>query len=107
MSIMSRRFAAVEDTIAQVRASEAHYGVSPTALAQIKGALIDLARRDDLFPPDEFTIPEGAPARLYRLAEDLERRFIHLSARVVRSKTTGEQAIEATHADVVKRLGLG
>jgi rhodanese-related sulfurtransferase/predicted metal-dependent enzyme (double-stranded beta helix superfamily) len=75
MSIMTRRFAAVEDTIAQVRASEAHYGVSPAALAEIKGALIDLAQREDLFPPDEFAIPGDAPSRLYRLAEDADHRF--------------------------------
>jgi rhodanese-related sulfurtransferase/predicted metal-dependent enzyme (double-stranded beta helix superfamily) len=75
MSLMTNRFAAVEDTIAQVRAAEARYGVSPAALAEIKRALIDLARRDDLFPPDEFTIPDGAPSRLYRLAEDADHRF--------------------------------
>ena len=75
MSIMTRRFAAVEDTIAQVRAAESLYGVSPTALAEIKGALIDLARAEDLFPSDEFTIPDGAPSRLYRLAEDPDHRF--------------------------------
>ena len=75
MSLMTNRFAAVEDTIAQVRAAEAHHGVSPAALAEIKRALIDLARRDDLFPPEEFTIPDGAPSRLYRLAEDADHRF--------------------------------
>jgi predicted metal-dependent enzyme (double-stranded beta helix superfamily) len=75
MYIMTRRFAAVEDTIAQVRAAEALYGVTPAALAEIKGALVDLARAEDLFPPDEFTIPDGAPARLYRLAEDADHRF--------------------------------
>ncbi len=75
MSIMTRRFAAVEDTIAQVRAAEALYGVSLAALAEIKGALVDLARAEDLFPPDEFTIPDGAPSRLYRLAEDPDHRF--------------------------------
>lgn len=75
MSIMTRRFAAVEDTIAQVRAAEALHGVSPTALAEIKSALIDLARSEDLFPADEFTISDGAPSRLYRLAEDADHRF--------------------------------
>ncbi|HEV2674896.1 MAG TPA: rhodanese-like domain-containing protein [Aliidongia sp.] len=75
MSVMSRRFAAIEDTIAQVRAAEARHGVSPAGLAEIKGALIDLARSEDLFPSDEFVIPEGAPSRLYRLAEDADHRF--------------------------------
>jgi len=75
MSIMTRRFAAVEDTIAQVRAAEALYGVTPAALAEIKGALIDLARAEDLFPPDEFSVPDGASSRLYRLAEDPDHRF--------------------------------
>lgn len=75
MSIMTRRFRAIEDTIAQVRASEAHHGVSPAALAEIRSALIDLAQSEDLFPPDEFTIPDDAPSRLYRLAEDADHRF--------------------------------
>src|SRR5579859_646886 len=75
MSIMTRRFQAIEDTIAQVRAAEAHYGVSQAALAEIKRALIDLAEREDLFPADEFKVPDGAPSRLYRLAEDADHRF--------------------------------
>ena len=75
MSLMTNRFTAVEETIAQVRAAEARHGVGQAALAEIKGALIDLARRDDLFPPDEFIIPDGDPSRLYRLAEDPDHRF--------------------------------
>ena len=75
MSRMTNRFTAVEETIAQVRAAEARHGVGQAALAEIKGALIDLARRDDLFPPDEFIIPDGNPSRLYRLAEDRDHRF--------------------------------
>ena len=51
--------------------------------------------------------PAGQAKLLYRLAEDLERRFIHLSARVVRSKTTGERAIEAKiSSEATDREGL-
>ena len=75
MSHMTNRFTAVEETIAQVRAAEVRHGVGQAALAEIKGALIDLARRGDLFPPDEFIIPDGDPSRLYRLAEDPDHRF--------------------------------
>ena len=75
MSLMTDRFAAVEETIAQVRAAEARHGVGQAALDEIKSALIDLARRGELFPPDEFIIPDGDPSRLYRLAEDADHRF--------------------------------
>jgi rhodanese-related sulfurtransferase/predicted metal-dependent enzyme (double-stranded beta helix superfamily) len=75
MSLMEERGRAVEETIARVRRIEAEKGVTPAALEAIKPVLIDLAARSELFPAVHFPVAPGGRARVYRLAEDTDRRF--------------------------------
>ncbi len=75
MSVMEERFRAVQQTVEQARAIEASLGVGAAALEALKPALIALASRSELFPPEDFAVPEGATARIYRLAEDADHRF--------------------------------
>jgi len=72
---MTNRFAAVEDTIAQVRSAATRQGISRAALTEIRAALVELAARQELFPPEDFFVPEGQSSQLYRLAEDADHRF--------------------------------
>ncbi len=75
MSLMDQRHEAVTATIDEVRAIEDRYGVTPAALDRIKPLLTALASRTELFPPQQFRVPEGAQGRIYRLAEDADHRF--------------------------------
>ncbi|HEY0522778.1 MAG TPA: rhodanese-like domain-containing protein [Stellaceae bacterium] len=75
LSVMERRHAAVAETIARIRAVEHGKGITGAALDDIKGLVIDLAGRTELFPPEQFAVPDGRQARLYRLAEDPDHRF--------------------------------
>jgi rhodanese-related sulfurtransferase/predicted metal-dependent enzyme (double-stranded beta helix superfamily) len=72
---MTNRFAAVEDTIAQVRSAATRQGISRAALTEIRAALVELAARQEFFPPEDFFVPEGQSSQLYRLAEDADHRF--------------------------------
>ena len=75
MSLMQQRAQAVEQTLGQVRRIEAEMGVTPATLDAIKPVLIALATRTDLFPPEHFPVTPGGHGRVYRLAEDADRRF--------------------------------
>jgi rhodanese-related sulfurtransferase/predicted metal-dependent enzyme (double-stranded beta helix superfamily) len=75
MSLMEERRAAVEQALDRVRRIEAELGVSRAALEQIKPVLIGLAGRSELFPPAHFPVSSGGNGRVYRLAEDPDRRF--------------------------------
>ncbi len=75
MSIMSQRHEAVAATIGKVRAIEAEHGATATALERIKPVLVELASRTELFPKQQFAVPEGQHGRIYRLAEDADHRF--------------------------------
>ena len=75
MSLMQQRAQAVEQTLDQVRRIEAEMGVTPATLDAIKPVLIALATRTDLFPPEHFPVTPGGHGRVYRLAEDADRRF--------------------------------
>ena len=75
MSLMDQRHEAVTRTIDEVRAIEAAHGVTPAALERLKPVLTALASRTELFPPQQFRVPEGAQGRIYRLAEDADHRF--------------------------------
>ena len=75
MSIMTSRFAAIEDTIVQVRGAVARHGVGHTALVAIRAVLTELAASRELFPPEDFFVPDGQSSQLYRLAKDADHGF--------------------------------
>ncbi len=74
MSLMEQRREAIERTLEQVRAAMDGKGVTRTALDAVKPLLIELADRAELFPPEHFPVA-GGHGRVYRLAEDSDRRF--------------------------------
>jgi rhodanese-related sulfurtransferase/predicted metal-dependent enzyme (double-stranded beta helix superfamily) len=75
MSLMERRREAVERTLERARRIEAGQGVTRASLEALKPLLIELAARAELFPPEHFPVAPGGHGRVYRLAEDLDRRF--------------------------------
>ena len=76
MNTQAPRRAAVAETVGQVRAIEAEFGVTREALDKIEAALIALSKRKELFSEAEFpNPPAGERARLYLLSEDEDGRF--------------------------------
>jgi rhodanese-related sulfurtransferase/predicted metal-dependent enzyme (double-stranded beta helix superfamily) len=75
MSLMAERAVAVAGAIERVRRIEAEMGVTRATLEAIKPVLITLAERGDLFPAEHFPVAPGGYGRVYRLAEDEDRRF--------------------------------
>ena len=76
MNTRQQRGKAVADTIDKVRAVERARGVTPDALDAIKGLLVELAGRRELFPLGDFPVnAEDGTGVIYRLAEDADHRF--------------------------------
>jgi predicted metal-dependent enzyme (double-stranded beta helix superfamily)/rhodanese-related sulfurtransferase len=75
MSLMQQRAEAVEQTLAEIRRIQTEMGVTRATLDALKPVLIDLAGRTELFPPEHFPVAPGGHGRVYRLAEDADRRF--------------------------------
>jgi rhodanese-related sulfurtransferase/predicted metal-dependent enzyme (double-stranded beta helix superfamily) len=75
MSVHKQRAAAVAQTMDAIRKIEAAKGVTPAALDDIKGALIALASRTELFPRAHFPVPSGSHGSIYRLSEDADLRY--------------------------------
>lgn len=78
MSITADREAAVSAAMADIRAIEADVGVTRDGVEAIRDRLVELSRRTELFPADEFTAPDddaGISSYLYRLSEDADHRF--------------------------------
>ncbi len=75
MSLMEARREAVERTLARVRGIEAELGATRAALDAIKPVLIELASQTELFPAAHFPVSPAGHGRVYRLAEDSDRRF--------------------------------
>jgi rhodanese-related sulfurtransferase/predicted metal-dependent enzyme (double-stranded beta helix superfamily) len=75
MTIQDQRARAVADLIGRVRAIEAREGVTRASLELIKGELIALAGRTELFPPAHFANLPGRSGTIYHLAEDGDGRF--------------------------------
>src|SRR6266849_5562484 len=75
MSLMQQRAQAVEQTLAQIRGIAAERGVTRATLDALKPVLIALAARTELFPPEHFPVAQGGHGKVYRLAEDADRRF--------------------------------
>ncbi len=76
MDSNTERREAVAGTIAAIRAIEDERGVNPDALEAVKGVLLQLADRRELFPLGDFPIgPDDGNAVVYRLSEDDDHRF--------------------------------
>ncbi len=76
MDTRTQRDEAVASTIDKVRAVERDRGVNHDALEAIKGLLLELAGRRELFPPGDFPVTgEDGTGVIYRLAEDADHRF--------------------------------
>ncbi|HWG80204.1 MAG TPA: rhodanese-like domain-containing protein [Stellaceae bacterium] len=75
MSLMQQRSEAIEHTLAEVRRIEAEMGVTRATLDALKPVLIQLAGRTELFPPAHFPVAPGGHGKVFRLAEDADRRF--------------------------------
>jgi len=74
-SIHDGRAAAIAETLAQVRETEARLGVSRDAVERFKTLLTGLASRIELFPSTHFPVDPGSHGTVYRLSEDPDRRF--------------------------------
>jgi len=72
---MEERATETARTIAQARAIVARLGVTREALEAIKPALVALASRSELFPPEHFAIAAGRTGAIYHLAEDADGAF--------------------------------
>ena len=76
MDIAQQRDEAVAVAIADIRAIEQAQGVTPAALDAIKGVLLKLAARRELFPEDHFPVgADDGNSVVYRLSEDDDHRF--------------------------------
>ena len=76
MDVRADRKTAVAAAISEIRGIEADRGVNPEALDAIKGVLMQLAGRRDLFPLDDFPVgPDDGNSVVYRLSEDDDHRF--------------------------------
>jgi predicted metal-dependent enzyme (double-stranded beta helix superfamily) len=72
--VSSERQRAVADCIADVKAIIRAQGVERGALERVKGRLLELAARRDLFSFDEFPLRHDG-STLYRLSEDPDHGF--------------------------------
>jgi predicted metal-dependent enzyme (double-stranded beta helix superfamily) len=76
MSIAERRARRVKEAVDRIKEIERRQGVNRGALEAMKAVLIDLVSDKSLFPRGDFPLPPlGERDRLYRLAEDADRRF--------------------------------
>ena len=76
MDTRKQRGDAVAGTIDKIRTVERDRGVTADALDAIKGLLVELAGRRELFPPGDFPVnAEDGTGVIYRLAEDADHRF--------------------------------
>ena len=75
MSIAARRDEAIGEALGKVRAIEAERGATREALDEIREIMIGLAGRAELFPEEDFPIPEGAGETFDRLSIDDDGRF--------------------------------
>ncbi|MCG8689634.1 MAG: hypothetical protein MI806_00350 [Minwuiales bacterium] len=78
MSVAEERARAVAETVEKIRQVERDKGVTRESLEEIKGHLVALASREELFPMEDFPMPGPGDKRnscLYRLSEDDDHRF--------------------------------
>jgi predicted metal-dependent enzyme (double-stranded beta helix superfamily) len=77
-SIATRRTAAVEAAMADIRRIEADLGVTREGVAAIRERLIELSAQRELFPAEDFagpTVDDTLTSYLYRLSQDDDDRF--------------------------------
>lgn len=74
--IRQQRQQAVAETVAAVHRIAKEKGVNPGALDAIKGELLKLAAKRELFPMEHFPVaPDEENGVIYRLSEDPDHRF--------------------------------
>jgi predicted metal-dependent enzyme (double-stranded beta helix superfamily) len=103
MSVAQQRAAAVAETVATIRAIEQGQGITPEALVGIRRQLLTLAAQEQLFPAEDFPLPEpGGKANscLYRLSEDADHRFA-LYANSARAEVNSPAHNHTTWAAIV------
>jgi len=83
--VKEQRNAAIAETMERVRALERERGVNREMLDEVKGVLMQLAARAELFPEEDFPTEanEKGYFPVYRLSEDDDHRFaLYLSTSV-------------------------
>jgi predicted metal-dependent enzyme (double-stranded beta helix superfamily) len=76
MSAAQERHQAIAEALDQVRAIEAEQGVSKASLEAIRSVMIGVASRPELFPADEFPLPDdGSGERFDVLSVDDDGRY--------------------------------
>jgi predicted metal-dependent enzyme (double-stranded beta helix superfamily) len=103
MSVSQQRAAAVAETVARIRTIEKEQGINPQSLVAIRRELLTLAARAELFPAEDFPLPEpGAKTNscLYRLSEDPDHRFA-LYANSARAEVNSPAHNHTTWAAIV------
>jgi predicted metal-dependent enzyme (double-stranded beta helix superfamily) len=107
MDRATERAREIDAAIADIRGIEAHDGVTPASLEAIKGRLMKLAARTDLFTLEDYPAPQAGEKRnscLYRLHEDADHRFA-LYANAARGKHSSPAHNHTTWAVIVGILG--
>ena len=105
MSKAEQRTQAVARTLEQVRAIEAPQGVNRASLAAIRGEMIRLAGRADLFPERDFPLAPDGGERFDVLSVDADGRF-ELYLEVARARIETVPHDHTTWAVVVGIRGL-
>ena len=77
MTLARERSGAIAETVSRIRLLEKNLGVTRTGVEAIQKVLLELAAREELFPPLHFQPAPGAVqrTRFYRLSEDPDHRF--------------------------------
>jgi len=76
MSRTQERNEAISEALDKVRAIEAEQGVTPESLSNIREVMVGLATRSELFPPEDFPIPEDGNGEKFEvLSVDDDGRF--------------------------------
>lgn len=78
MALASERRAAVSQSVDRIRRLESKLGVTRDGIEAIREVLLELAAREELFPPASFPLSDAStsgPTRLYRISEDADHRF--------------------------------
>ena len=100
MSVLDDRRAAVADAMSDIRDLDAA-GVDRDCVEGIRERLLELAERRELFPAEDFPVPDsGDRSRMYRLSQDDDDRFA-LYLQVVRDGTNAPPHDHTTWAVIV------
>ncbi len=75
VSLVQQRANAVRQTLADIRRLAPDPVISDAQLDSLKAPLIELAKRTELFPADQFAASPGKAGNLYELSVDEDLRF--------------------------------